>query len=110
MPLDSDQFDFFVSYARGDNASGSLTRFVAELPGLVGKTQPSEQQGAQTVADLCRLPAPHDAFVAATSPVVKQLRRRDFSQPQVQTFFTAGLEALRREDLRAVLESLAKDL
>lgn len=31
MPLDTDQFDFFVSYARKDNSDGWITRFVEEL-------------------------------------------------------------------------------
>jgi tetratricopeptide (TPR) repeat protein len=31
MPRDSDQFDFFVSYARNDNARGWITRFIEEL-------------------------------------------------------------------------------
>jgi len=31
MPSDPDQFDFFVSYARNDNANGWITRFIAEL-------------------------------------------------------------------------------
>ncbi len=31
MPDAADHFDFFVSYARGDNATGWLTRFVEEL-------------------------------------------------------------------------------
>jgi hypothetical protein len=31
MSADSDQFDFFVSYARSDNADGWVTRFIAEL-------------------------------------------------------------------------------
>ena len=31
MPKDSDQFDFFVSNARNDNADGWVTRFIAEL-------------------------------------------------------------------------------
>ena len=30
MPRDSDQYDFFVSYARADNAEGWITAFVAE--------------------------------------------------------------------------------
>jgi hypothetical protein len=195
MHTDPHQFDFFVSYARADNASGWITGFVAELlaehkrfsagrelkpffdkhaitngadwqlyiahgvahsrlflafispsyfasewcrkewrawidaeiaqhiltegvrpiyivevPGLVGKNSLSEQQVAQRVAELCRLPAPRDAFLAAAAPVVKQLRRRDFSKTQVQSFFDGGIEALRRADLRTVLETLAKDL
>ncbi len=31
MPSDCDQYDFFVSYARNDNADGWVTRFIAEL-------------------------------------------------------------------------------
>lgn len=31
MSADNDSFDFFVSYARSDNASGWITQFIAEL-------------------------------------------------------------------------------
>jgi tetratricopeptide (TPR) repeat protein len=31
VPADSDQFDFFVSYSRADNAKGWITRFIEEL-------------------------------------------------------------------------------
>jgi hypothetical protein len=31
MPRDADQYDFFVSYARADNAGGWISGFVEEL-------------------------------------------------------------------------------
>lgn len=192
MPRDTDRFDFFVSYARKDNAGGWISRFIAELlgehrkfsggreltcffdtqeirsgddwqhriyhgladsrvflafispnyfasewcckewrtwidveiakhvfsdganpiyivevPGLISGNI-SEQQVAQKVADLCGLPAPHDAFLNAASPVVKQLRRRQLNS--VHPFYHEGLDALRHEDLRRVLVDLAHDL
>jgi hypothetical protein len=193
VPRDPDQYDFFVSYARADNAGGWITRFVEELlaeharfsgrrrlapffdksdirglddwqhrlhdalsksrlflafispnyfgsqwcrrewrawidteiakhiltggaapiyivevPGLLGAGALCEHEVARRVADLCAVPPPHEAFVESTAPVVKQLRRRQFNA--VQPFYQQGVDALRREDLRQVLNGLAHDL
>jgi tetratricopeptide (TPR) repeat protein len=201
---DSDQFDFFVSYARNDNASGWITRFLDELkaehekfapgrplkpffdrddirslddwrhrifneglaksrlfvafispnyfasewcrrewkawidteiakhilsagaapiyfvevPGFVGKVAGlseqqmlGEEEVARHVAELCGLPAPHDSFVAAASPIVRQMRdRRQITSDFVKPLSEEGIQALRREDLRRVLAALARDL
>jgi hypothetical protein len=200
MSTDNDTFDFFVSYARSDNATGWITRFVEELlaehkrfsagrtlepffdqhaittgadwqlylahgiahsrlflaflspnyfasewcrkewrawmdaeisqhiltagvrpiyivevPGLTGKGQLSDEQLAQKLADLSKLPESDRArLLAETPPVVKHLRRRQLTHNQpfcdVHAFFDTGLDALRREDLRQVLDQLAHDL
>ena len=199
MRKDTDQFDFFVSYARSDNTNGWITKFVKELlaehkrfatgrtlnpffdqhaittgadwqlylahgiahsrlflaflspnyfasewcrkewrawmdaeiaqhiltagvrpiyivevPGLTGKDQLSDQQLAQKLAELSKLPESDRAkLLAETPPVVKHLRRRQLTHNQpfcdVHAFFDAGLDALRREDLRQVLDQLARD-
>lgn len=31
MPLDTDEYDMFISYARNDNMSGWITNFIDEL-------------------------------------------------------------------------------
>lgn len=89
--------------------------YIVEVPGLTGKDQLSDQQLAQKLAGLSKLPEPDRArLIAETPPVVKYLRRRQLTHNQpfcdVHAFFDAGLDALRREDLRQVLEQLARDL
>jgi hypothetical protein len=49
-----------------------------------------------------------NAFPADASPIIDQLRRRQFIA--VHPFYQAGQEALHREDLKRVLRALAKDL
>jgi tetratricopeptide (TPR) repeat protein len=89
--------------------------YIVEVPGLTGKGQLSDQQLAQKLAELSKLPASDRArLIAETPPVVKHLRRRQLTHNQpfcdVHAFFDAGLDALRREDLRQVLDQLAHDL
>lgn len=77
---------------------------IVEVPGLTGKGQLSDQQLAQKLAELSKLPESDRAkLIAETPPVVKHLRRRQLSHNQpfcdVHAFFDAGLDALRREDL-----------
>jgi tetratricopeptide (TPR) repeat protein len=89
--------------------------YLVEVPGLVGKGQLDEQQLAREVARLCSLPDTDKAKLLAGGPaVIQQLRRRQLSHDQpfcdVQSFYDAGVEALRREDLRRVLQELARDL
>jgi tetratricopeptide (TPR) repeat protein len=207
MSADNDSFDFFVSYARSDNASGWITQFIAELlaehrrwiasdparptprdlhpffdqhaittgadwqlylahgiahsrlflaflspnyfasewcrkewrawidaeiaqhiltagvrpiyivevPGLTGAGQLSDQQLSQQLAELSHLPPrDQDKIRAETPPVLRHLRRRQHTHNQpfcdVHAFFDAGLDALRRADLRRVLHELARDL
>lgn len=89
--------------------------YIVELSGLTGKGQLSDQELAQKLAELSDLTGPDRArLIAETPPVVKQLRRRQLTHNQpfcdVHAFFKAGLDALRREDLRQVLDQLARDI
>ncbi|MCX6901612.1 MAG: tetratricopeptide repeat protein, partial [Verrucomicrobia bacterium] len=200
QPADNQTYDFFVSYARGDNANGWITRFIEELlaehqqfaagrtlkqffdqhaittgadwqlylahgiahsrlflafispnylasewcrkewrawidaeiaqhiltagvrpiyivevPGLTGRGQLSDQQLTQKLAELSRLPErDRNKLVAETPALLKHLRRRQHTHNQpfcdIHAFYDAGLDALRREDLRLVLTELAHDL
>jgi hypothetical protein len=90
-------------------SNGAAAIYIVEVPGLRGQGILSEQQVAQKVAELCRLPAPHGSFVDAAAPVIHQIRsRRQITD--VQPFYTSGLDALRRQDVAKVLEQLARDL
>lgn len=202
MPNDVDEFDFFVSYARADNADGWITRFVeellaehskfsggrkltyffdenirsfddwqhqlhhglaksrlflafispsyftrewcrtewkawldieiakhvlssgaaliyfAEMPGFVGnlpglreQAMLDEHEVARQVAEICRLPEPREDFITASAPVMQQMRdRRQITREFVQPLQQLGVDALQRDDLRRVLERLARDL
>jgi len=87
-------------------AAGAAPIYIVEVPGLDSAL--SEQEVARGVAKLCQLPTPHDAFLADAAPVLKEVRRRQLNF--VQPFYTDGLDALRRDDLRRVLAQLARDL
>ena len=92
-------------------SAGVAPIYIVEVPGLVaaaGAPRLSEQEVARQVAELCGVPPPHAAFLDAAAPVVKQLRRRQINA--VQPFYRAGVEWLRREDSRRVLQELARDL
>jgi ppGpp synthetase/RelA/SpoT-type nucleotidyltranferase len=89
--------------------------YIVEVPGLTGKDQLSDQQLAQKLAELSKFSEPDRAkLIAEMPPVVKHLRRRQLTHNQpfcdVHAFFDAGLDALRREELRQVLDQLAHDL
>ena len=89
--------------------------YIVEVPGLTGKGQLSDQQLSQQLAELSKLPQrDQDKIRAETPPVVKHLRRRQLTHNQtfcdLHSFYDAGLDALRREDLRRVLHDLARDL
>jgi len=89
--------------------------YIVEVPGLTGKGQLSDQQLSQQLAELSKLPQrDQDKIRAETPPVVKHLRRRQLTHNQtfcdLHSFYDAGLDALRREDLRRVLNDLARDV
>jgi len=67
----------------------------------------SEAEIARKILDLCD-PYSNHATLLDAATVVRQVRRRQFSD--VQRFYQGGLLALRRADLRRLLEQLAKDL
>ena len=85
--------------------------FIANVAGLREQQRLGEQEVARQVAGLCGLPVPHDGFVAAASPLVRQFReRRQVLSDFVQPFADEGVAALRREDLRRELAKLAREL
>ncbi len=84
--------------------------YLVEVPGLVGKAPLKDLEVAAKVAELCQLnPAPV-GFAASAGRVVGQVRRRQLLSDFAKPFQDEGLDALRREDLRQVLEKLAHDL
>ena len=88
---------------------------IVEVPGLTGQGQLSDQALAEQLAGLSPLADGARAkILAETPPVLKHLRRRQLTHNQtfcdVQSFYDAGLDSLRREDLRRVLNDLARNL
>jgi tetratricopeptide (TPR) repeat protein len=99
-------------------SAGAAPIYIVEVPGFVAKVvglreqeMLSEQEVACQIADLCGLPAPHETFIAASSPIVHQMRnRRQITADFVQPLAEVGIQALLRDDLRRVLSRLARDL
>jgi len=87
-------------------SSGVAPIYIVEVPGLLSGTD--EQEVARQVAQLYELPTPQDAVLQDISPVVHQVSRRQINE--VQPFYQAGVNALRQDNLRSVLEKLARDL
>ncbi len=88
--------------------------YIVEVPGLTdGKL--SDQDFAKQIADFLKISeGDRVKLLAETPPVVKHLRRRQMTHNQpfcdVHSFYTEGVETLRRDDLRQVLSKLAQDL
>ncbi len=88
--------------------------YIVEVPGLTdGKL--SEHDFSRQMAEFLKLSGNESAkLLAETPPVVKHLRRRQMTHNQpfcdVHSFYTEGVETLRRDDLRQVLSKLAQDL
>lgn len=88
--------------------------YIVEVPGLTdGKL--SEHDFSRQMAEFLKLSGSDSAkLLAETPPVVKHLRRRQMTHNQplcdVHSFYTEGVETLRRDDLRQVLKRLAEDL
>ncbi len=99
-------------------SGGAAPIYFVEMPGFVGKIHGLREQSmldehevARQVAELCRLPEPRDDFIVASASVVRQMRnRRQITADFVLPFQQQGIDALRRDDLRCVLERLARDL
>jgi hypothetical protein len=62
--------------------AGAAPIYIVEVPGFVSQPPLSEHEVARKVAELCGVPAPHDAFQAEVSPVVKEFRRRQLNLVQ----------------------------
>src|SRR5882724_1076834 len=88
-------------------SSGAAPVYIVEGPGLDNEKH-GEDEVAGTVAELCGIPPTGAPLLAGTTQVIRQLRRRQLRY--VTHFFREGLSALRREDLRCVLQRLARDL
>ena len=86
-------------------SNGASPIYFIHVPGFDDHALP-ESKVCEEIAKLCGIARPYAAFAEDASPVIHQLRRRQF----VYAFDKEGKEALRREDLRRVLENLAKDL
>ena len=88
--------------------------YIVEVPGLTdGKL--SDQDFAKQIADFLKISeGDRIKLLVETPPVVKHLRRRQMTHNQpfcdVHSFYTEGVETLRRDDLRQVLSKLAQDL
>ena len=88
--------------------------YIVEVPGLTdGKL--SDHDFAKQIADFLKISeGDRVKLLAETPPVVKHLRRRQMTHNQpfcdVHSFYTEGVETLRRDDLRQVLSKLAQDL
>jgi tetratricopeptide (TPR) repeat protein len=94
-----------IEIAKHILSDGAAPVYIVEVPWLAGAM--SEQQIAEAITQL----SPKRGCSAPTHDVIGvsgQISKRQLTQ--VRPFYRDGLEALRREDLRKVLVSLAKDL
>jgi len=89
--------------------------YIVDVPGLTDGDKVSEHDFAKKIADFLNV-SENDRvkLLVETPPVVKHLRRRQLTHNQpfcdVHSFYTEGIDTLRREDLRQVLSKLAQDL
>ncbi len=87
-------------------ADGAAPIYFVEVPGFVSKPMLSEHDLARQVAELCKLPSPHDRMIQELAPMVKDFRRRQLHA--VRPFYNAGVTAFHRADLQQMLQKLAK--
>ncbi len=89
--------------------------YIVEVPGLTDGDKVSGHDFAKKIADFLNV-SENDRvkLLVETPPVVKHLRRRQLTHNQpfcdVHSFYTEGIDTLRRDDLRQVLSKLAQDL
>jgi tetratricopeptide (TPR) repeat protein len=106
-----------VEIAKHILSDGAAPVYIVEVPWL-GQTM-SEQQVAKSIAQLTRRvlaplggelvePEVSPSLAADALKVTAEISLRQLTM--VQPFYTEGLEALRRADLRKVLSTLARDL
>ena len=89
-------------------SDGAAPIYIVDIPAMFGKPEPSEQETARQIAELCQLPPPHDPFIQETEGVIREFRRRQLHA--VQPFYRAGLTALQQQDLRRQLADLARQI
>jgi tetratricopeptide (TPR) repeat protein len=89
-------------------SEGAAPIYIIEIPAMFGKPEQHEAETARQVAELCKLPLPHDLFIRETEILVREFRRRQLHV--VQHFYNAGLEALLHNDLKSQLEKLAIEI
>jgi len=94
-----------VEIAKHILTDGAAPIYIVEVPWL-GKTM-TEQQVADAIAQLTQRGLQPD-LAADALKVTGEMSLRQLTQ--VRPFYKEGVEALRREDLRKVLVTLAKDL
>ncbi len=88
---------------------GASPIYIIEIPAMFGKLMPPpERETARLVAELCKLPLPHDPFIREAEGVIREFRRRQLHA--VQPFYQAGLNALLQNDLKTQLEKLAREI
>jgi tetratricopeptide (TPR) repeat protein len=94
-----------VEIAKHILTDGAAPIYIVEVPWL-GKVM-TEQQVADAIAQLTQRTL-EPGFAADALKVTSEVSQRQFTM--VQPFYTEGLDALRREDLRKVLVTLAKNI
>ncbi len=94
--------------------AGMRPVYIVEVPGLTDGKICEDELSAQLASFLKLAETDSASFLRETPGVVKYLRRRQLTHNQpfndVQTFYSEGVAALRRNDLREVLDRLSKDL
>jgi hypothetical protein len=88
-------------------SNGASPIYFVKVPGFDDHALPPSKV-CEEIARLCDPPRPSAAFAGDASPVIHQLRRRQFVS--VHAFYQEGQMALHREDLRRVLARLARDI
>ena len=94
-----------VEIAKHILSDGAAPIYIVEVPWL-GKTM-TEPQVAEAIAQLTQK-AVETGLAADALKVTGEMSLRQLTM--VQPFYTQGLDALRREDLRKVLTTLAEDI
>jgi hypothetical protein len=87
-------------------SDGAAPIYIVEIPSMSGRPKQPEREVARQVAELCKLPVPHDGFIRETESVVREFRRRQLHE--VIPFYNRGLNAIKEQDLRHQLLELAK--
>jgi len=97
-----------VEIAKHVLSDGAALIYIVEVPWL-GKAM-TEQQVAESIAKLTKhvLADLQPGLAGGAMKVTGEMSLRQLTM--AQSFYTQGLDALRREDLRKVLATLAKDL